>query len=957
MAGPVVPAATYRLQFNRQFRFNDALAIVPYLNALGISDIYASPLLAAGRGSSHGYDMTNPARLNPELGSKEEFEALNGSLKRHGMGLLLDIVPNHMAAGTENPWWRDVLQNGRYSVYAAYFDIDWQPARSGLAGKVLLPVLGAPFGKVLENRELTIEPGEDGFAVRYFQRRLPLNYLSTVQLMSQWAEAPSGAAGTSGRRIPPQLRRFLEELKNLPNSANKKEFTSLFRQLYDKFWRLYGALPEIKAFVDGELQFLNGRKGDLRSFDRLEQILGEQAYRLAFWRVAGEEINYRRFFDVSGLAAVRVEEEQVFEATHDLIFRLVEAGQVTGLRIDHIDGLYDPQTYLDRLQDRLAALGRPGFYVVVEKILAGGEKLPGGWQVHGTTGYDFLNMVNALFVDGNGTGELNRLYLMLSGSTEDFATVAYNRKRRMMEILFAGEVRSLARRLGELAAEDRYGHDLTPAGLELAILEVTACLGVYRTYVRDFTVAERERYYIEQAVGKAVRLCPAAGPACTFLGRVLLLEFPDTLAAEKKETWLRFVMRWQQFTGPVMAKGLEDTALYVYNRLVSLNEVGGEPGTSGISIADFHRRNKDRRERLPHTISATSTHDTKRGEDVRARINVLPEIPAAWARRVENWRCWNKPKKPVVNGLPVPEDNMEYLIYQTMVGAWPLRENELPAFRKRLQAYLVKAAREAKIHTSWLEPDNGYEEALKNFTSAILDSCENNRFLRDFLEFQRVAACYGAVNSLAQTLLKITSPGVPDFYQGTELWDFSLVDPDNRRPVDFVARAGLLEALKREEARGLPDLVKRLTASWEDGRIKLYLTYKALNFRKNHRELFAYGAYTPVEATGPRVEHVCAFTRYLAGAWVLVAAPRLPARLRLSALKYKEIIEPTAAGIIPEAAVWGNGVLVLPEHAPARWKNILTGEELPATATGDTQKHILPLAGVFRNFPVALLKS
>jgi len=957
MAGPVIPAATYRLQFNRRFRFNDALVIVPYLNALGVSDIYASPLLAAGRGSAHGYDVTDPARLNPELGSSEEFAALAGSLRCHGMGLLLDIVPNHMAASTENPWWRDVLRNGRHSAYAAYFDIDWRPAQPGLAGKVLLPVLGEPFGKVLENRELTIEPDEDGFAIRYFQRRLPLNPRTTAQLLARWAEAPAGASGTSGRCLPPQWREFSEELKVLLDSMDKKESAASLGQLYEKFWRLYGALPEVKAFVDGELRLLNGRRGDPRSFDRLEQILAEQAYRLAFWWLAGEEINYRRFFDVNELVALRGEEKQVFEATHAFVFRLVEAGLVTGLRIDHIDGLADPQTYLERLQDRLATPGRrPGFYVVVEKILAGGEKLPDDWPVYGTTGYDFLNMVNALFIDGNGTGELNRLYSKFSGFAEDFATVVYDRKRRVMAMLFAGEVRSLARRLIELAAEDRHGHDLTPAGLERAIDEVIACLDVYRTYIRDFTVSERDRRYIEQAVHKATRLCPAAGPACAFLGRVLLLEFPDTLPREKKETWLRFVRRWQQFTGPVMAKGFEDTALYVYNRLVSLNEVGGEPGTPGITVGEFHRRNKDRKDRLPHTLNATSTHDTKRSEDVRARINVLSEISAAWARRVENWRRWNGPKKPVVNGLPVPEDNTEYLIYQTMAGAWPLREDELPAFRERLQAYLVKAAREAKIHTSWLEPDTGYEEALKNFASAILEPGENNHFLRDFLEFQRGIACYGAVNSLSQTLLKITSPGIPDFYQGTELWDFSLVDPDNRRPVDFGARAGLLETLKREEARGLPDLVKKLTASWKDGRVKLYLTYKALNFRRDHRELFASGEYILVETTGSGVEHACAFARRLTGFWVLVAVPRLPARLCLSVRASGEIELP-ATGILPEPAVWKNGVLILPGQAPTRWRNILTGEELPATVAGAPpgEKYVLPLAGMFRNFPVALL--
>lgn len=883
MAGLRIPAATYRLQFNRQFRFTDARALIPYLDELGVTDLYCSPLLTARRGSPHGYDVTDPARLNPELGSEADFTALTATLQQHGMGLLLDIVPNHMAASSENPWWWDVLRNGQDSPYASYFDIDWHPARPELANKVLLPVLGAPFGKVLENQELTLSPERDGFQLSYFERRLPLSPISSSRLAAHWQEE------------------------------------------------------------------LNGQKGDPRSFDRLEQILSEQAYRLAYWRVAGEAINYRRFFDISDLVAMRVEEKHVFEATHAFIFRLAEAGQVTGLRIDHIDGLQDPKAYLLQLQDRLsgAAGENPGFYVVVEKILGSGEELPAGWLCCGTTGYDFLNRVNGLFVSGQEGGDLDAFYARLTGSREKFESIVYRQKKKVMADLFAGEVRSLVRQLGCLAKEDRYGHDLTLAELEQGFIEVTSSLAVYRTYIHGYQVTDRDREYLEQALAKAAEQRPAVKTACEFLGRVLLLKLPDRSSAKQRQDWLAFVMRWQQFTGPIMAKGYEDTALYIYNRLVSLNEVAGEPQHLGNSVAGFHYWNKDRLERQPHTLNATSTHDTKRSEDVRARINVLAELPEAWLQRVGRWRHWNCQKKPTINSRPVPEDNTEYLIYQTLVGAWPLREEEIQAFQERLQAYLVKATREAKIHTSWLNPDNAYEDALKKFVAAILEPAADNRFLPDFLEFQKVTAFYGAVGSLAQVLLKLVAPGVPDFYQGTESWNFSLADPDNRRPVAFETQARQLSALQKAASGGLLPLAQRLLSSWEDGQVKHYLTYQALNFRKRHQELFSRGEYIPIGVTGPGHGHVCAFARRLGSSWVMAVVPRLLARLQLDVQATNTGEALPATRFLPVDVVWGETALILPEQAPERWRNIFTAEILSAGAA--------QVAGLFQNFPVALL--
>jgi len=529
--------------------------------------------------------------------------------------------------------------------------------------------------------------------------------------------------------------------------------------------------------------------------------------------------------------------------------------------------------------------------------------------------------------------------------------VVYARKRRVMADLFGGEVRALVRQLGRLAEQDRFGHDLTLRQLEETLVEVTACFPVYRTYIRGFAVADRDRAYIERAVAAAAKRHRATGPALEFLRRVLLLEFQQYHTAEQRRAWLRFVMRWQQFTGPIMAKGLEDTALYVYNRLVSLNEVGGEPHTTGIPVEEFHRFNSARQERWPHAMNTTSTHDTKRSEDVRMRINVLSEIPALWAEHLECWRKWNWPAKPVVNGQPVPDGNTELLIYQTLVGTWPFNPDEIPSFKERLRGYLVKSAREAKVYTKWSKPDTDYEEALVNFVMTVLEPGGENPFLADFLQLQKITAYYGALNSLAQVLLKVTAPGVPDFYQGMELWNFSLVDPDNRRPVDYETRRRMLAALQEREKGDRLGLVRELLQTWMDGRVKLYLTYKALHCRRNMRRLFASGRYLPVQVTGPRRENACALARHMENTWVLAAVPRLLARLQV-----RDGGALPGTKLLPDAALWEGTCLLLPAGTPRCWHNVLTGEEVRA-APGGEGEHCLPLGAVWGSFPVALLQA
>jgi (1->4)-alpha-D-glucan 1-alpha-D-glucosylmutase len=675
------------------------------------------------------------------------------------------------------------------------------------------------------------------------------------------------------------------------------------------------------------------------------QLLGEQAYQLEFWRTGVTRINYRRFFDISDLVGVSVEDTEVLEATHARIFRMVQSGQVTGLRVDHIDGLHEPQAYLHRLQvgaGKGASREQAGkaIYVVVEKILGADEDLPQEWSVCGTTGYEFLDAVNRVFVEPRGYDSLRTKYKEFTGCESCFSDVVYEQKKKVIERLFVAELARLGRGLRALAQQDEQAGDISQDELMRAIVEVTACCPVYRTYVRDFDITARDRNYIARSLQDAERRSEGTSTCgLRFLGRVLLLDFPPSLPQNRKSAWLQFVMQWQQFTGQAMAKGFEDTALYTYNALLSLNEVGAHAEATGFCVSAFHRHNQSRLRRWRHALSATYTHDTKRSEDVRARINVLSELPDEWSKRLKRWSDWNRPRKQVVDGRLVPDSNEETHLYQTLLGAWPLRQAEVAEFKQRVLAYTVKAAREAKKNTSWTCVDEAYEAALTGFVEAILveDGCRD--FLPEFVELQKRIAFYGMLNALAQTLLKIASPGVPDFYQGTELWDFSLVDPDNRRAVDFTKRCNLLDDLKRREHEDTTRLVEELLHNWDDGRVKLYLTYRALRFRQANSELFDQGDYLPVYACGVRADNVVAFARRAGGSWALVAVPRLSTRLvPLSKLPLG-------------SEVWGGDHLLVPVDAPVRWRNILTGETIECQ---NATRRLL-FSAVFRTFPIALL--
>ena len=872
-----VPNATYRLQFNAGFTLQDARKLVDYLHELGISDLYASPLLRARKGSTHGYDIVDAHALNPELGTDGDFAELHGALDRREMGLLLDIVPNHMAASHENPWWVSLLENGPQSRYLHYFDIDWRD------DKVLLPVLGRPYGEALEAKELQVGFDRDGFFLSYYDKRFPLAPHSYRIVLEQCLPiVPAEGVGSEVRDL----------VQNQTVTANS-------RFLKDTLCRLRDDSPEFRKALDEALAALNSDP------DLLDRVIGAQWYRLAFWRVASETINYRRFFDVTDLVGMRVENPEVFEMRNQVVLEWITQGKVTGVRIDHIDGLYDPINYLNKLQSRL---GGP-FYVTVEKILEHGEPLPRSLTCAGTTGYDFLDTANAVFVEPAGLDALTSIYHRFTGLTAPYEDVVYEKKKQAIEQLFFGEMRALASHLGQLAASDRNARDFAPSELLAALMEVTSCLPVYRTYVREAAVAEDDRRSIEHAAREARRRATQVHERLfRFVEMVLLLEPPPYIAHER-ERWLEFVMRWQQFTGRVMAKGVEDTAFYNYNRLISLNEVGGEPGRShGFDpVADLHARNASVASQWPHTMNATSTHDTKRAEDVRARISVLSEVPDVWERELRKWSRINAPLKQ--KGIPDP--NEELLIYQTLLGMWPVEVSEEASVPDRLRQYLEKAAREAKTHSSWIDTNAEYEKALQDFATALL---AHEPFMTSFRRLHKRVAFHGFLNSLTQVVLKVCSPGVPDFYQGTELWDFSLVDPDNRRRVDYDKRAALLRQL---------DAPQKLLRQWQDGRVKLFVTARALASRARHAETFRDGRYRPIETGTP---HAVAFMR---GEDILAVVPRLTTQL----------VKPPA---LPLGEVWPEQSL----GVPGTWRNIFTGEVLESPT----------LRGVFASFPVAVLE-
>ncbi|HVW70390.1 MAG TPA: malto-oligosyltrehalose synthase [Steroidobacteraceae bacterium] len=946
----VIPRATYRIQLNKDFTFKDATAIVPYLAELGISHVYCSPYFRARAGSAHGYDVVDHNTFNPEIGDRNDFESFVAELRTHGMGHVLDIVPNHVGVmGGENAWWMDVLENGKSSLYAEFFDIDWTPANAALADKILVPVLGDTYGTVLERGEIELrfEPDHGSFSVFYHEHRFPLDPRTYPRVLDRVL------AHTSNAELE-ALRRGFNELtdRNEPAEDQIRERHRQKEVHKHALAQLCARDDSVAKAIDAALHSYAGDPAAPASFDALHELLEAQAYRLAHWRVASDDINYRRFFDVNSLAALRVEHEPVFEETHRLLLELIGQGKIDGLRIDHPDGLYDPAGYFHRLQRRVGeitgnAAARP-IYLVVEKITASFEHLPPQWPVHGETGYHFANVLNRMLVDAATRARIDRVYRGFIGENLEWPEVAYQCQHLVLRRSLAAELNVVTNRLARIAQRDRRSRDFTFNSLRLALAEVIACFPVYRTYIAG-AVGDNDRRYIEWAVASAKRRRAAdEAPVLDFVRSALLLELPAPTERLRAQM-LGFVMKFQQITAPITAKGVEDTALYRFNRLTSLNEVGGEPDAYGTSVRAFHADSQYRAKHWPHEMLGTSTHDTKRSEDVRARINVLSEMTMAWRKNVERWSRMNRSRKREVDGRTAPALNDEWLLYQTLLGSWPLEELDatgLATYRERIEAYMIKAAREAKLRTSWANVNLEYEEAVTQFVRAILERREGNLFLSDFVSFQRRLARIGLLNGLSQTLCKLTAPGVPDIYQGNESWDFSLVDPDNRRPVDYDRRRRLLAQLRELP----PARVRDLVATSSDGRAKLYLTWKVLQFRRQHEELFRCGEYLPLQVSGEHASNLCAFARRCRDASIIVIAPRLYLRL---------LGERDQAPLGTD--VWGDTAIELPRnfetgfetgssHGPLR--SLLDGGEVRPAAEG---RATIAAAEALAHFPVALL--
>lgn len=952
------PLATYRLQLHREFTFADASRAVPYLHALGITDCYLSPISKAAPGSDHGYDVIDPVLVNPELGGEEAFQEFVRAVHAHGMGVVLDVVPNHMGISkTLNRWWRDVLENGPSSRYATAFDIDWHPIKRELDNKVLLPILGDQYGAVLENQEMELVYEDGAFVLRYYDHRLPLapktwNHILSHRLEQLVAEGEQAAEVL-------ELQSILTALKNLPAAGERdpERIAEHYREkeiVKKRLSALMEGSEAVRSFVTDNVRIFNGERGRSESFDLLDALLNEQAYRLASWKVASEEINYRRFFDINDLAAIRMEEEAVFHESHQLLLQCVRQGLVRGCRIDHVDGLYDPGRYLRQLRELTtpAAGSGPPFFIVVEKILGKDEPLPEVWPVQGTTGYDFLNHVNGLFVAGANEKFFTSFYGKVVGRDDEYADLVYACKQLIMQVSMASEINVLGHQLNGISERDRRSRDFTLNNLTHAIREIIACFPVYRTYVTEGpqTVADRDRAYIHMAVARAKRRNPAiSGQVFDFI-RSILLKQRETRTKGDEEEQIRFVMKFQQTTSPVTAKGVEDTAFYRYHRLVSLNEVGGEPEQFGLSVEEFHKRMWERQARWPLSLSASSTHDTKRSEDMRARINVLSELPQEWKLKVSRWTRLNRHHFKESEGERMPDRNDEYLFYQTLVGAWPLEAMGDEAYREfcaRIQRYMQKAVHEAKAHTSWINPSPAYDHSVQTFVEAALQRTASNRFLEDFLPFQERVARYGLYNSLSQLVLKMAAPGVPDFYQGTELWSFHLVDPDNRGAVDYPVRAAITEELRATMQRLGADRAEFSRGLFEqahDGRVKIYTILAGLEHRRLHPELFQEGEYLQLECGGSRKQHICAFARLHQHEALVTVVPRLVATLI-----------PDGKHPPMGASVWEDSWVTAPPWPTlGKFRHLLTGEII--TAESLNGRRVLPLAKVLNHAPVALLE-
>jgi (1->4)-alpha-D-glucan 1-alpha-D-glucosylmutase len=987
--GRYIPGTTYRLQLNQSFTFQQAIQYLPYLKEMGFDTVYCSPYFQAEPGSPHGYNVTDPHVINPEIGSVDEYNHFCSVLDQNGLSQIIDLVPNHMGiTGNNNKLWFDVLQNGPASRYATFFDIDWHPVKEELLNKVLLPILGDQYGNTLENQEIMLYINNGEFFIHYYSHILPL--------------APETFPLILEHQID-DLKKIMEEdsfdyleylsictaFHNLPSRTDleSEQVETRYRETaiaIHRFTDLISRNQDIHDFVESRIKIFNGTKEVPSSFDLLDNLLNQQAYRLAFWRVAGEEINYRRFFDVNELAAIRIEDEAVFDHYHELLFQLITERKVKGLRLDHSDGLYNPAAYFDNLQVRylremtMTTLKNEGkdieegleeridtmirdhnlhhgepLYLVIEKILERKEQLPEDWSVNGTTGYDFLNPLNGLFIDSGNEKEITDIYTKFTGVKLDLEELIHNKKRIYSEMNMPSEINTLANRLKRIAEKDRHYRDFTLPNLTKAIREIIAAFPVYRTYITADTdeVSLRDITYIKNAINRARHKSTILNPRVfDYLEDILTLALDAHTTDEEQEVYRDFVLRFQQITSPIMAKGVEDTVFYINNRFISLNEVGSDPSYFGYSNGEFHKQQLERQRHWPHSMITTSTHDTKRSEDIRMRLNVLSEIPDEWKLMVNRWARINKKHKRLINDTLFPDRNIEYFIYQTLTGVWPdypIEATYWPVFMERIQQYVLKSAREAKMLTNWINPNMEYEESLKLFVEKILDKRKSNRFLAIFLPFQQKIAGLGMLNSLSATCIKTTSPGVVDFYQGTELWNYYLVDPDNRAEVDYDLRWHLLSRVRDlwSSEISMEEKTSELLHDKRDSRIKIFLIWKALCFRKSCSSLFLDGEYIALECEGENAESVVAFMRKLDSNISITVAARYFTRIL-------ESHEDSPAN----KAIWKNTRLMLHgETGDKPFIDIFTGTKTKVKEKNGVQ--YLPLTEIFKYFSFSILTN
>lgn len=930
-----IPQSTYRVQLTPEFGFHKLTEILDYLANLGISAIYASPILRAKSGSTHGYDVTDPTVINPQLGSKQDWEELLQQIDVHHLGWIQDIVPNHMAYTWENVVLQDIFEHGEKSKYFEYLDMDWDHPYQSLQGKLLAPFLGKMYAECLENGEIQLKYDQNGLSACYYDVRFPLKIQSYFRVFSKEIPKLEEDLGANHPEVIHLLGilHLFQSIANIHDHQPAYQAVQLSKQM---LWEAYSQHPLLHDYMDYTLQTWNGKPGLAESFQPLDSLLSEQFFRLSFWKVASEEINYRRFFSINDLISLRITDAKVFHYTHHRILELLQEHRISGLRIDHIDGLNDPTGYLKKLRSEV-----PEAYIVVEKILDLQEHLPRNWPIHGTTGYDFLNQINSLFCQSQNEAAFNHLYRQFTQADDQLDTMIKTRKRLILENHITGDIDNLAYLMKKVFSRHRYGRDIALYGLRRALVEIMILFPVYRTYIDKETLRSQDEQYIRTTVARAKEINPALTYSLDLVEKFLLLQFDSNLSEEEKVIWLQFVMRFQQFTGPLVAKAVEDTLFYVYNRLLALNEVGSEIHHFGITLEEFHANQKLRCQIMPHSMTTTSTHDTKRSEDVRARLLVLSEIPQQWQSQLECWSHLNQSKRQVVKGKPAPDRNDEYFLYQTLLGVWPTSALPCANFQERICNYVIKAIREAKVHTGWLKPEIEYENAYLTFVHRILDENEGSDFLKEFLPFQSWISWYGFWNSLAMMVLKVAAPGVPDFYQGTEIWDLSLVDPDNRHPVDFARCKQYLQEMQHlDEHEILPHLQNWLQNP-DDGRIKFWITHRCLQARRKVPQIFLQGEYIALDNQGPASQHLVSLARRKENQWVVAVVPRF----------LTSLVIPSQ---LPIGKLWHDTQVILPSGNtyPNLWYNAITGQsyQLNGASTWNA-------AQILEHCPVAFLVS